>query len=172
MKKIRLFLSSPSDVEEERKRVPAVVAEVNRMLGDRLGFHLDVLDWKTDVVGDMGRPQEVINRQVRGYDILVGIMWKRFGTPTGVAVSGTEEEFNIAYENWKVYGRPRILFYFSKASYRLKSDEELSQLSKVLSFKKKLWEKGLPHEYESPQEFADMPDRKGVSSLLFERKWT
>jgi len=36
--KIRLFLSSPGDVKNERKRVSSVVAQVNRMLGDSLDF--------------------------------------------------------------------------------------------------------------------------------------
>jgi len=155
MQKIRLFLSSPGDVDKERQKVSAVAAQLNRILGDSLGFHLEVLDWKTHVKPDMGRPQEVINRQIGDYDIFLGIMWKRFGTPTGVAESGTEEEFNIAYANWESFGRPRILFYFSQVPHLPKNSDEVAQLAKVLAFKEKLQKKGLIWEYQLPEEFAD-----------------
>ena len=38
-------------------------------------------------------PQDVVNRQIGEYDLFVGILWNRMGTPTAVATSGTEEEF-------------------------------------------------------------------------------
>src|SRR3990172_4482659 len=132
---VRLFLSSPGDVEPERAKVNAVVNQVSRMLGESLGVVLEVVDWKTHVVPDMGRPQEVINQQVRDYDIFVGILWKRFGTPTGVAESGTEEEFNIAYGNWQKFGRPRILFYFSQVPYMPKNASEAVQGSRYLTLR-------------------------------------
>jgi len=152
---VRLLLSSPGDVEPERAKVNAVVNQVNRMLGDSLGVVLEVVDWKTHVVPDMGRPQEVINQQLGQYDIFVGILWKRFGTPTGKAESGTEEEFNIAYANWQKFGRPRILFYFNTAAYSPKDVSEAGQWMKVLSFKAELQQKGLIRDYQTPEEFSD-----------------
>ncbi|RQW04630.1 NACHT domain-containing protein [candidate division KSB1 bacterium] len=154
MKKIRLFLSSPGDMETERQKVRPIVDQINRMLGDVYHIHIDVIDWKTHVAPDLGRAQELINRQVGDYDIFVGMMWKRFGTPTGEADSGTEEEFNIAYNNWQKFQRPRIMFYFSKAKYNIENDDEIDQLAKVIAFKKKLQKKGLIWEYKSPDEFG------------------
>jgi len=153
---VRLFVSSPGDVEPERAKVTAVVNQVNRMLGDSLGIVLEAVDWKTRVVPDMGRPLEVINQQVGDYDIFVGILWKRFGTPTGRAESGTEEEFNIAYANWQQYGRPRILFYFSQVLYLPKNPDEATQLLKVLTFKTELQQKGLIRDYQTAEEFSDL----------------
>ena len=155
MQKIKIFLSSPGDVEAERQKVPGVIAQINRMLGDYLDIHLDLSEWKTHVAGDMGRPQAVINRQIERYDIFVGIMWKRFGTPTGKAESGTEEEFNTAYANWLKYKKPRILFYFSQVPFTLPTQDEMIQLSRVISFKEKLTQKGLTHNYSSPDDFGD-----------------
>ncbi|PYL26201.1 MAG: hypothetical protein DMF37_02915 [Verrucomicrobia bacterium] len=40
--------------------------------------------------------QDVINHQLAEYDIFLGIMSCRFGSPTKRAHSGTEEEFNRA----------------------------------------------------------------------------
>lgn len=52
----------------------------------------------------MGRPQELITRQTlekyrESLALVVGIMGQRFGSPTGMAESGTEEEFNWAMES-------------------------------------------------------------------------
>src|SRR3990172_1272289 len=169
VQRIHLFLSSPGDVEPERAKVHAVAEQVNRMLGDSLGIVLEVIDWKTHIVPDMGRPQEVINRQVRDYDIFVGILWKRFGTPTGKAESGTEEEFNIAYANWQKFKRPRILFYFSQMPYMPKNPSEGSQFLKVLEFKAEFWEQqtGLVMDYQTPEEFSDLL-REHLGKVLHE----
>jgi hypothetical protein len=168
MSKIRLFLSSPGDVETERLKVHAVVAQLNRQLGHFYQREFEVLDWKTHVTPDMGRAQEVINRQIKDYDIFVGIMWKRFGTSTGVAESGTEEEFNRAYQNWQQFGRPRILFYFSQAAHTPKSLEDTTQWMKVLQFKAQFTQKGLYWEYPSADEFDDSL-REHLAAVL--REW-
>ncbi len=136
MKKIRLFLSSPGDVEAERGEVSKVAAQINRRLGDLLDFYLEVIACNTHVLPGMGRPQEVINSQIEDYDIFVGIMWKRFGTPTGKAESGTEEEFTLAYENRQRFKKPYILFYFSRMPYAPKDKKEIDQWGKVIAIEK------------------------------------
>ncbi|NIA29054.1 MAG: DUF4062 domain-containing protein [Actinobacteria bacterium] len=167
MKLIRIFLSSPGDVQDERDRVHFVVNQLNRMLGDRLKCRLEVIDWRTHVAPDMGRPQDIINKQINDYDIFVGIMWKRFGTPTGEADSGTEEEFNIADKNWHAYERPRILFYFNQKPYMPKSSGEMQQFAKVIAFKESLQsERGLIWEYDGcgtvPRFFIGAPYKSRV----------
>ncbi|MGA1874746.1 MAG: hypothetical protein ACMUIA_03985 [bacterium] len=156
IRKIRLFLSSPGDVEIERQATHRVVEQINRMLGNQSGWYLEVIDWKTHVAPDMGRPQGVINSQIGPYDIFVGIMWKRFGTPTGVAESGTKEEFDRAYVNWQYFGKPRIMFYFSQVPYTPQDSSEIDQWGKVLKFKKELQQKGLIREYRTADEFAEL----------------
>lgn len=153
---IRLFLSSPGDVENERNMVHEVAAQLNRMMGEQMRFRLEVIDWETHVTPNMGRPQEVINQQIRDYDIFVGIMWKRFGTPTGKADSGTEEEFNIACKNWEKYGRPRIMLYFNQTPYMPKNTKEISQFARVVKFREKLQDgNALVWEYQNPVEFQE-----------------
>ncbi len=44
IQKIRLFLSSPGDVEKERDKVHAIASQIDRMLGDNLGIVLKVID--------------------------------------------------------------------------------------------------------------------------------
>ena len=87
--------------------------------------------------------QDVINREIGEYDILVGIMWKRFGTPTKRAASGTGEEFERAYQYYKTYKRPNIMFYFRTTPFYTTGDADIKQFQKVIKFRKKLEELGV-----------------------------
>jgi hypothetical protein len=147
VKKMRVFAASPSDVNEERDCLSKVVEELNRTLGRERNIVLELVRWETHVAPDMGRPQAVVSRQVGPFDIFVGIMWKRFGTPTGVADSGTQEEFDTAFGYWKVTRRPRIMFYFNQASYTLRTPQEADQVRRVLEFRASLQKQGLVWEY-------------------------
>lgn len=121
VKVIRVFIASPSDVIQERDRSEIVVSEINRDIGDSLGVRLEAIRWETYVSPSMGRPEDVVLKQVdvNQWDIFIGIIWSRFGSPTGGYDthngldfnSGTEEEFSIAYKSWKSTGFPQILFY-------------------------------------------------------------
>jgi hypothetical protein len=53
----------------------------------------------------------VVDDQTPAYGIYLGIMSKRFGTPSGPYGSGTEKEFRDALERWGKTGAPWILFY-------------------------------------------------------------
>jgi hypothetical protein len=118
--RLRIFMASPGDVLDERERLRLAVDELDRTLADSLGQSLQLLDWR-DVVSSTGRPEQVILDQLElnAWDIFIGILWTRFGTPPGAThpetgepfLSGTEEEFTLAYQAWKQTGRPQILFY-------------------------------------------------------------
>jgi hypothetical protein len=98
--------------------------------------------------------QDVINREIDPYDIFIGIMWSRFGTPTKRADSGTSEEFTRAYEYHNAYGRPYIMFYFRKTAFYPESQRELRQFGKVLAFRQKLQKSGVfVWEYDNPLTF-------------------
>src|SRR5690349_19921971 len=104
-RKVRIFIASPGDVAAERDRLRKVIEELDHMLGDQLSVVLRPLDWH-DLPPEMGRPQQVIFNQLspETWDIFVGILWHRFGTPPGandpvsgkLFSAGTEEEFTRA----------------------------------------------------------------------------
>ena len=169
LQNVRVFIASPRDVVEERRRLSSVIDTLNRSVARDKGLVLELLRWDTHSTPDIGRPQEIISRQIGQYDILVGIMWKRFGTHTGLTESGTQEEFNLAYRYWKKTGKPRIMFYFNQATYILRSIEEVEQVRKVLNFRKQLKQHGLIWEYNGPDDF-ERTVREHLISVLREMK--
>ena len=84
--------------------------------------------------------------------MVIGIMYSRFGTPTPVAGSGTEEEFNNAYEKWKSGEIDDILFYFNIASIP-QNILDTKQFEKVQEFKKRLDGLVYYREYEGTDNF-------------------
>ena len=149
---IRIFVSSPSDVADERKVLDEVIARINQSDGQARKARLEAWKWETHVVPQIGpKPQPVIDKQMPvHYDVYLGIMKHRFGTPTGGCGSGTEKEFNDALERWGKVGSPWILFYFDKTKvdhYQM-DDKEFDQLNRVRQFRKKLEGMGLHAAYE------------------------
>ena len=166
-KKVRIFVSSPGDVAKERECIARVCEELNKSVADAQGIVLEVLRWETDAVPGVGRPQDIINRDVDRADIMIGILWARFGTPTGSAGSGTEEEFNVAYDSWSRSGRPKILFYFKKMAIAFDSRDQLDQVSKVLNFRDRLAKELLYSEFVSLDDF-EAKIRKHITQLILE----
>ena len=75
-------------------------------------------------------------------------MAQRFGTPTREHESGTEEEFEWAYQQNKETGWPEIKWFFRKIDQlQVPADEEealkaLSQWKRVQAFRKKVQQQG------------------------------
>jgi len=137
-KEITVFIASPGDVIEERNDVRKVCDELNKSnLLKPFGVYFQATGWE-DLFPSPGRPQEIINRLVEKCDILVCIFHKRFGSPTGKEESGTLEEFLNAYDSWKKWKKPHIMFYFKEVKITSRKDIEDPQLQKVLDLKEKI----------------------------------
>ena len=153
---LQVFVASPSDVAEERKILESVIKEINLTLNDTHTMRLKLLKWETHSYPGFGEegPQGVINQQIGDdYDIFLGIMWGRFGSPTHRAESGTEEEFNRALSRWE--GSPeriQIMFYFKNAGIP-PSKSEPEQLAKIQAFKKKISAQGVYSEFQDAEDF-------------------
>ena len=155
MKKFRIFIASPGDVRDERNIVSLIIEELRRTLGNALNIELEAVRWETHVWPDTGDDaQDVVNNEIGEYDVLVGIMWKHFGTPTGRADSGTQEEFKRAYDYFRRYGRPKIMFYFKTMPFYFRDISSIRQFTRVLNFKSKLEDLGVLYwEYVDNLEF-------------------
>lgn len=154
--RLRIFVASPGDVLRERDHVNALADELNRGVASEAGFVLEVVRWETHARPDTGRPQQLILDQIGAVDIFISIMWQRFGTPTGVADSGSEEEFNHALDSWQQTGRPRMLCYFSLAPIEPPGSVELAeQLLKVARFRDRVGKMALAWTFKSDAEFKE-----------------
>ena len=156
--RLRLFVSAPRDLDSEIQLIRDIVAEMNKNWSSSSGVEIEVISWKDDVVPDVGpRVQAVINDQLADYDIYLGIMGHRFGQPTGVAGSGTEEEFDRAFDRFGDDPTSvRIMFYFKNtpiSPFEVDPDE----LLKVKAFKTRISDQGVLYgSFADSDEFANL----------------
>lgn len=160
VQRYKIFVASPTDVVKERQDLNGVIQDLNNNFCPKIGVNL-LLESGKNAVPDMGRPQGVINRQldVRNSDIFIGIMWWRFGTPTGVTGSGTKEEFDEAFSGWETKRRPRIMFYFNQMPAPIKTREQVKQYDRVLEFQEQFNDQrteGLYSVYNGADDFKDL----------------
>jgi tetratricopeptide (TPR) repeat protein len=153
---LKIFIASPGDVKFEREKAREEILSL-RPLAQKHGYDLEAVGWETHATPGMGRSQELINRLVRECDLFIGILWRRFGLPTGEAESGTLEEFNLARERFAKECVPEIMFYFREVHPDFLEDPGL-QLQKVLDFKKQVEEGRLAlySQYRDPEHFATL----------------
>lgn len=156
---LKVFVASPSDVADERACLEEVVRELNLIWSKQLGIRLDLVKWETHAFPGVGDDsQAVINEQIDDdYDFFIGIMWKRAGTPTNRAVSGTIEEFQRAFDRFiKNPNDVKIMFYFNDTPVAL-SEIDPIQLKTISDFKRSLGERGtLYWTYTGREEFASL----------------
>jgi len=154
---LSIFVASPSDVAEERELLEEVVGELNLQWSRVKGVRLELVRWETySYPGVSSDPQAVINEQIGDdYDIFLGILWKRFGTATPRAGSGTEDEFDRAYERHKTDPKKlRIMIYFKTGDVKL-SEIDIEQLGRVRDFQSRLGPKGTMFwEFSSRDDFS------------------
>lgn len=141
---LTVFVASPSDLADERARLEEVITELNQTWSRSHGIRLDLVRWESHAYPGFGQDaQDVINQQIpQDYDVFIGIMWHRFGTPTGRAESGTEEEFTRAKARWDAdHTTLNLMIYFKDAPLSPSQIDPL-QLSRLTEFKKTLGEEG------------------------------
>ena len=141
---ITVLISSPSDVSDEREILEGVVNELNRTWSRTLGIRFEPIMWETHSRPGFGNdPQEVLNTQLPDdYDVFLGILWGRIGTPTPRAESGTLEEFERAFERYKKDKDSIDLMVYFKDVGIPPSKADTDQLAQVQKFKKSLGERG------------------------------
>ncbi|MBU0754223.1 MAG: NACHT domain-containing protein, partial [Planctomycetes bacterium] len=139
---LRVFVSSPGDVDEERAVLDEVAASINRTDGQSLGFVMELFKWEERVIPKIGPdPQQVVDDQTLTYDIYLGIMSTRYGG------GGTIKEFQAALKKWRCQGTPWIMFYFNDAPPTLRKPKEIKEYLKVCTFREALESKGIVTGY-------------------------
>lgn len=161
---IDIFLSSPSDVDEERLFIVNAAREWNSIRGKSTGVFLNVLTWEDAVAPNVSdRSQTVINEQIGDdYDVYLGLMWGKLGSPTGMADSGTVEEFERALERYRGGEAVRLAMLF-KTSDIPQSQLDGAQFDKVKEFRRRFSKEGGLY-----REFSDEDRLRKILARLFE----
>ena len=170
-----VFVASPGDVAEERAAVARCVEELNGGIAKSRGVRLELVRWETNVRPALGRPQGVVNAQtgpMSEHALFVGIMWSRFGTSTGVADSGTEEEFRLAKEAFEANGRPEVMFYFSQKPLSVGGVDTMEQALKVARFKDEVQKLGITGSFRDADDFENVVRRDLTNWLLNQTQQT
>jgi hypothetical protein len=171
VRKIRIFVLSPGDVQQERRAMERVVQGLNEDPSISEQAVITLWRWEDDATPELGkRPQDVINRQTPPFEIYLGIMAARFGTPTDRYGSGTEEEFRLALERWKRSRVPRILFYFNDAPQFSTKPEDAEQWPRVCRFRQEVEKLGIVGCYKGlrgKQSFSEQT-QKHLRKLIHE----
>ncbi len=145
----QVMIASPNDIIQERDLAVEVIYEWNAVNSHTSHIVLLPAGWETHSAPLMeGRPQEIINKQVlENSDLLVGIFWRKIGTPTEKFVSGTVEEI----EKHVKAGKPAMVYFSDKT---VASDGvDYDQYEKLRKLKEEYRKKALVEKYSSIDEF-------------------
>jgi hypothetical protein len=134
----RVFIASPGGLEDERKAFRRIINSHNEDAIER-GVIFRPIGWE-DIRGGVGRPQHLINRDVRRCDYFVLVLWDRWGSPPDVDEqgrfkSGSEEELGVARECYEAGTMRNIVVFFKDVSPDKVRDPG-PQLQAVLDFRK------------------------------------
>src|SRR6266849_3738322 len=115
--RLRIFISSPGDVAEERVLANNLVRRLADEYADRLC--IEPVFWEHEPLLATGTFQTQIPPP-RDCEVVVCVLWSRLGTrlpaditrPDGTRyASGTEYEFEDAIEAFRANGQPEMLVY-------------------------------------------------------------
>lgn len=156
----KIFIASPGGLDRERQAFRDAIASYNESEAIHRGAYFIPVGWEL-TLGGIGRPQDLINEEIRQCDYFVLLLWNRWGSPPdriGRFSSGTEEEFSVAMEcaHDPAFPMRQVVIYFKSPDPQQLSDPG-EQLQRVLEFKKRL-EAEKHHLYvtfDVPESFAE-----------------
>ncbi|MBP2157723.1 MULTISPECIES: DUF4062 domain-containing protein [Asticcacaulis] len=174
----RIFVGSPGGLQAERKKFRDRLQKCSSDHGLARDVLFHPVGWE-DTIGGVGRPQALINDDLRTCDFAVFVFHDRWGSKTGNSDKcGTEEEWELAEQLYETAQIRNIALFF-KAVDPGKCADPGEQLTPVLRFRQKIIDskRYLFRDYQTLEEFADvldshlakwleMHDAKGNSSAL------
>ena len=145
-----LLISCPSDVAKYIPKIEFATNYFNNHYGRLNDIIIRTIHWSDNAYPSMeGPPQEILNKQiVDDADMVIGIFWTRFGTPTKKYGSGTEEEI----ERMIMQGK-QVFLYFLDIPIS-PSEIDYAQYEKVNKFKKRHKEDGIYFEIKDVEQIA------------------
>ena len=154
---LKIVVVCPGDVKRERGIVTKVAEALNSEIAEERNVQLKVMHWETDTRPGfhLDGPQGLIDTllPIQECNVLIGIFWKRFGTPVSEGVSGTAHEIKLAYKAWTKRGQPQLFLYFCQRSFTPATVDDATQWRSVLEFKGQMQKEGLLWPYSNHNEF-------------------
>jgi Tfp pilus assembly protein PilF len=156
----RIFIASPGGLEDEREDFKEVLQAYNEQDAIERGVIFIPVGWEI-TPGGVGRPQKLINDDVRRCDYFLMLLWDRWGSPpqagdAGPYTSGSHEEYGVASECYGDGSMREIVVLFKDVDPGKLSDPG-KELTNVLEFRKRLeQEKSLLFEtFDDPGAFRE-----------------
>ncbi|WP_247232339.1 toll/interleukin-1 receptor domain-containing protein [Telluribacter sp. SYSU D00476] len=145
MEKRRIFLASSSELKDDRQQFEIFINRENKVLHEK-GVFLVLEIWEDflDAVSQT-RLQDEYNKAIRECDIFIMLFCTKVG-------KYTEEEFEIAFKEFKATNKPFIFTYFRDAQISNVSANR-EDLNSLWSFRDKLDQLGhFPTIYKNVEE--------------------
>jgi len=118
LNKVKIFLASPNDLSEERNSISLMIDQERQLFLEHKK-NVELIRWEYGTKSfSETRFQDPINTKVTKSNIFIAMFHRYIG-------KFTEEEFELAYQNFKSKGKPEhILLYFKHIE---KEPEEISE---------------------------------------------
>lgn len=129
MQTIRIFIASSSELKEDRVKMRDFFSQENDLLHKK-GIYLELVQWENflDSISST-RLQSEYNNAIASCDIVLCLFFTKVG-------KYTSEEFDTAYQTFKVEGKPKIWTYFKNA--QIDTGSITDEINTLLAFKKKI----------------------------------
>jgi hypothetical protein len=155
---IKVFIASPSGVEDERQITEEEINNIDRICRSTLGLRIECLRWEDMAprtpLPEEGQIEDVIIRElVQKCNVFILILYRRYGTvEDGQSKSNTEREIDVALERLNRKGSNLVLLtYFRDIP---NNDDQGDQEKQVRELRKHLKEKKIFfQDYKEPQDF-------------------
>ncbi|MEP7234524.1 MAG: hypothetical protein ABI778_04435 [Ignavibacteriota bacterium] len=172
VRQINILLSSPGDLAVDRAFINSYVDTViNRVLEGFVPIQFKVRLWEMDAVsGTANEAQEVIDSSIPPYDVYLGLLWKRIGTPTMGSISGTVHEYEDAKKRFESMESKRLMFFLREDNQNI-GEIDARKLVEMQDFKMRIHEEGtLTYSYYDQNTLKDLVlmQLSGLARILTE----
>ena len=156
---IKIFLASSSELRDDRDAFDLYFRQQNDHLMEEKGIYLKIVRWENflDAMSET-RLQDEYNKEVQACDIFISL----FFTKTG---KYTEEEFDVAQQQFKSTRKPQIFTFFKKPDMVASKDKQ-KDLQSLWAFQEKLDNLGHFHTNYDNIEHLKLQFRDQLDKLL------
>ncbi len=130
LKKYKVFLASSGELAQERKEIALMISRQNNKWTEQ-DIYLELVVWEDLLHSFHGeRIQDYFNEEMLQCDIVIALFYRKVG-------QFTEEEFRLAYENWKKQAKPNFIFVYFKSG-KIEIEEVNEEILKIGRLKKEI----------------------------------